>query len=32
MIAEMMIERRARPDPGRLADPNASLKSLLGGW
>ncbi|MCC0029319.1 MAG: FAD-dependent oxidoreductase [Brucellaceae bacterium] len=28
-LAEMMIARRARPDPAVLADPHANLKSLL---
>lgn len=28
-LAEMMIERGARPDPERLADPATSLKALL---
>lgn len=29
-VAEMLIGRRARPDPGMLADPGVKLKGLLG--
>jgi 3-phenylpropionate/trans-cinnamate dioxygenase ferredoxin reductase subunit len=28
-LAQMLIERRAAPDPARLRDPAVALKSLL---
>jgi len=31
-LAEMMIARRARPDPRALADPDVNLKRLLAAY